>query len=113
MFLSFLTEMAHESMCEVPFLMKQGISSDELQLFLDTAGTSNLSFGVIFKHQWAQGLWSQTTLFENMLPQSPNIVLLELYAVAIAFAIWAPNFAGKTITLHSDNSTTMAFINQM
>ena len=49
MFQSFLTKMAHKSMHEIPFLMKQGISSDELQLFLDTAGASNLSFGVYLK----------------------------------------------------------------
>ena len=56
-------------------------------------------------------MWKETTLFDN--DYKPNIALLKLFAIVVAVKLWAPKLAGKTITLRSDNTAIIAFINQM
>ena len=52
-----------------------------------------------------------TTLFNNDF--KPNIALLELYAIVLAFNVWAKKLQGKFIVLRSDRQATCFFINKM
>ena len=110
MFKQFLLETAHLKVKSVPFLIKLGIDNDQIELYSDSAGAVDKGFGCRFGVHWAQGFWSHTNLFTDTF--SPNIALLELYAITVAFEIWAPNLTGKTITLKLDNAAAVAMINR-
>ena len=111
MFRDFLADSTPHFASEVPFLIKLGISSDDLELFSDAAGANDLGIGCVFGKEWAIGLWSETTLFSN--GYKPNIALLELLAAVCTFTIWAPALSGKSITLRSDNMATVCMLNRM
>ena len=82
----------------------------QLQLFADASGARLNGFGCVYKDEWAWGTWAHTTIFNQI---TPNIALLELFAIVVAVEIWAPQLAGKTIVLRSDNTATVACINTM
>ena len=109
MFKQFLLETAHLQVKSVPFLIKLGIDNDQIELYSDSAGAADKGFSCRFGVHWAQGFWSHTNLFTDTF--SPNIALLELYAITVAFEIWALNLSGKSITLKSDNAAAVAMIN--
>ena len=46
--------------------------------------------------QWTQAKWSETNIFQEALPFTPNIALLKLLAIVIAFDIWAPKVSAST-----------------
>ena len=105
MYRDFLQEMNPEQNRMVPFLWVLNIDNDKIRLFADSAGSRDLGFGCWFGDHWAAGRWCDTTLFNDNF--SPNIALLELFAIVTAFEIWAPQLSSKTITLHSDNQATV------
>ena len=79
-------------------------------MFADASGAKANGFGCVYKNQWAWGTWAHTTIFNQI---TPNIALLELFAIVVAVEIWAPQLAGKAIVLRSDNTATVACINSM
>ena len=103
--------MLTKKMRTVPFLNKLRVFNSDIELLVDTAGNCLLGFGCFFQGQWCQGMWRETSLFSDSY--RPNIALLELFAIVIAVDLWAPELAGKSITLQSDNTATIAFINKM
>lgn len=109
-FKTFLEECADERYRSIPFLIKQKIFNEEIQLFADSAGAAELGFGCTFGKQWAWGKWAETTLFKQC---TPNIALLELLAIVIAVEIWASQLKSRAIVLRSDSQATVAFINTM
>ena len=109
-FRTFLVECAQEKYRSIPFLVKQKRFNEELQLFADASGAKANGFGCVYKNQWAWGTWAHTTIFNEI---TPNIALLELFAIVVAVEIWAPQLAGKAIVLRSDNTATVACINSM
>ena len=108
MYREFLEEMNPEQNRTVLFLRVLNIDNDQIHLFADSAGAADLGFGCHFGDQWAAGRWADTNLFTDSF--SPNIALLELLAIVIAFEMWAPQLSAKTITLRSDNQATVHMI---
>ena len=106
----FLQECSQERYRSIPFLIKQKVFNEELQLFADSAGARELGFGCVFGDRWAYGSWQQTNLFQSI---TPNIALLELFAIVMAAELWAPLLKGQALVLRSDNSATVASINSM
>ena len=94
----------------VPFLVCKGLVADQIQLFVDSAGTSHLGMGCIYGNHRAQGLWQDMTLFAG--GRCPNITLLELLAIVIALEIWAPWLKGSAIKLRFDNQATAGWLTQ-
>ena len=109
-FRTFLVECAQEKYRSIPFLVKQKYFNEELQLFADASGARLNGFGCVYRNKWAWGTWAHTTIFNQI---TPNIALLELFAIVVAVEIWAPQLAGKAIVLRSDNTATVAYINTM
>ena len=81
---------------------------DAIQLYADSAGSSLLSFGCVFKNHWAHGKWSDTSIFTQGI--FPNIALLELYMIVIALELWAPQLQGKHIVWRLDSSVTVGWL---
>ena len=109
-FTKFLDEKADNEIKTLPFLNKLQIFNDQLEFFVDAAGAENLGFGAYFQGRWCQGRWRDTTIFSH---SCPNIALLELYTIVIAVETWAPEIAGKSVVLRTDNTATVSFINCM
>ena len=109
-FKQFLQECEDEKFRSIPFLVQQGVFNHQIQLFADSAGAAKLGFGCVYGNQWAFGSWADTTLFQV---STPNIALLELFAIVMAVELWAPQLAGQRIILRSDNTATVAFLNTM
>ena len=110
MFKTFLKENAHVKVKTVPFLNRLNIDNDKIEMYADAAGAADKGIGCIFGDEWFHGKWSETDLFKN--GYRPNIALLELTAITVGFEIWAPRLAGRTVTLRSDNATTVCFLNK-
>ena len=109
-FRTFLDEHAKPQYRSIPFLVKQQVFQEELQLFADASGAAGNGFGCVFQNHWAFGNWSQTSIFRHI---NPNIALLELFAIVVAVELWAESLSGKSIILRSDNSATVSSINTM
>ena len=109
-FRTFLVECSQERYRSIPFLIKERKFNEEIQLFADSAGAKALGFGCVYGTKWAFGKWEDTQVFNQI---TPNIALLELYAIVIAAELWAKELGGQAIVLQSDNSATVASINSM
>ena len=105
MFKRFLSDTAHYTEYSVPFLAHRAVFNDSMQLFADL---SFLGFGCCFQNAWAQGQWADSTIFQQSV--NPNITLLELFAIAVAVFLWAPQLQGKFIVLHSDSAATVGWL---
>ena len=81
-------------------------NSAELSLHTDAPGT--LGFGGIFRNQWFQGKWlpHQTLDTKNIIIDWP-----ELYAIVVAWYIWASVWAQKRIIFYCDNQAVVSIIN--
>ena len=53
----FLEECSQDRYRSIPFLIKQKVFNEELQLFADSAGARALGFGCVFGNRWAYGSW--------------------------------------------------------
>ena len=109
MFQDFLDEMGPESARSIPFLIRRRRTDSDVRLFADAAGASHLALGCVFEDQWAQGMWRDTDLFTPDF--RPNIAVLELLAIVMAFEIWAPQVTATSLVLKSDNQATGCWIN--
>ena len=110
MFQSFLDQTAHISRYSIPFIDKLELVSSEAEFYADAAGAADKGLGCCYGHHWFQAQWTQTTLFQGGF--TPNIALLELLAIVVAFHIWGHNFARKTLVLRSNNTATCNMINK-
>ena len=110
MFKSFIQANAHLKVQTVPFLQCLSIDNEHIKLFTDATGAADKGIICRYQNQWFHGAWSKTSLFND--GYKPNIALLELLAIIIAFDIWALELNSKTITLQSGNQASCCFINR-
>ena len=107
-FHSFLVRTAQEKYNSIPFPVKLQVEAKTLEFYVDSAGSKKLGLGCIFGNKWAQGLWRYTSLFNSGF--TPNIAILELYAIVLAVELWAEGLAGRTVILRSDNKAIMGWL---
>ena len=81
--------------------------SPQLEVFLDTSANVALGWGAWCGTKWIWGGWDQT--FFNV--HNPSIDFLRLYAVVVAIFAWSDLMANKHVIVHSDNTLTVAVIN--
>ena len=110
-FKSFLEDCGKEEFHSIPFMVKNQVYQQEIELYSDAAGSADRGFGVVFQNAWDFGLWRHTTVFQQGL--TPNIALLELYALVIAVEIWSKDLQAKSIILRSDSKATSHSVNHM
>jgi hypothetical protein len=73
--------------------------ASELELFTDACQTG---FGAVCGKQYTRDFWSDATLSEAKRDTSLSMPYLELLAIAVAVATWAPQLGGRKITIRSD-----------
>lgn len=80
----------------------------DLHLFTDSAGCPDLGCGAVFVSHWAYMLWPQEWKNSSIFKQ---VTFLELVPIVMAFTIWANQFQGKKIILHTDNKALVSILN--
>ena len=114
MFKSFL-EHSDYFVKSVPFLDRLGRANSALEIKADAAGNSELGFGCFLPHtgEWFGKSWKETTWFQNGSEVNRMIYQLELFAITLAFKVFAPNLHGRVVILRSDNVAVVNSINKM
>ena len=65
------------------------VSSEELQLFTDSAGGQSLGFGAYFADKWACGQWPGSWINAGI---TKDITVLELFPIFVAVNVWGKSF---------------------
>ena len=81
--------------------------AQELDLFTDSSGNHNLGFGGYFRNEWFAGTWD----IGFVKRCKPSIEFLELYAIAIAIYLWAPQLMNSRVVLFTDNQMAKTILN--
>ena len=114
MFKSFL-EHSDYFVKSIPFLDRLGRVNSALEIKADVAGNSELGFGCFLPHtgEWFGKSWKETTWFQGDLQANHMIYQLELFAITLAFKVFAPTLRGRVVILRSDNVAVVNSINKM
>ena len=67
------------------------LTNIDLDLFTDSAGCSDLGFGIYFQGYWCHGSWPKE--WDQSILR--NMAFLELFPVLIVLFIWGSKFANK------------------
>ena len=89
-------------------LDKDWSSSDDLQLYTDSAGGETKGCGVYYSGKWAMMQWPTVWANTEILK---DITYLELVPIALAIYLWGCEFKNKRILFFSDNSAVVSIIN--
>ena len=83
------------------------LNPPQLEVFSEASANVTLWWGAWCGNKWIWGGWDQTFFhFYN-----PSIDFLELYVVVVAVYAWSDILANKHVIVHSDNTPTVAVIN--
>ena len=83
------------------------LNPPQLEVFSDASANVTLGWGMWCGRKWMWGGWDET--FFHVY--HPSIDFLELYVVVIAVYAWSDIMANKHVIVHSDNTPTVAVIN--
>ena len=97
--LKFLEEFNGKSF----FLYGSSQTSNLLQLYTDASG--NGGYGAVYNTEWFFGTWPKSWL-------KYNIMVLELYPIVAAVAVWGYKWKNKKICFFTDNEALVAVINK-
>ena len=86
------------------------VSSDDLELFTDSAGGANLGFGIFFKGHWCNARWPRNWYTMGI---TKDITVLELFPIVVSLFIWAEDLKNKKIKFHCDNRAVVDIINKL
>jgi len=87
------------------FYERDWLEADKIELFTDAC---ERGYGCRYGNRWIEGEWSQDQLNRSRNPNAPNesqqrsMPFLELLALIIAAATWAPLWKGKKIRFVTD-----------
>ena len=101
----------------VPFLDRLGRFHSPVEIKADAASKDTLGFGCYLPTtgQWFGKTWSETTWFTppSDLVANKIIYQLELFAILMAFKVFAPNLGGRVVVIRSDNLAVVNSINKL
>ena len=101
----------------VPFLDRLGRFHSPVEIKADAARNDTLGFGCYLPltGHWFGKSWSETMWFTppSNLVANKIIYQLELFAISMAFKIFAPSLGGQVVILRSDNLAVVNSINKM
>ena len=83
------------------------LNPPQLEVFSDASANVTLGWGAWCGNKWIWGGWDQT--FFHIY--NPSIDFLELYTVVVAVYAWSDLLANKHVIVHSNNTPTVAVIN--
>lgn len=93
----------------VYFPESQWLESEQLQLFTDSAGGSDLGCAAILGSRWCFLAWPAVWRNTDILR---DITFLELVPIALAFHLWAELLQNKKILLRTDNKALVFILNK-
>ena len=86
------------------------IANEDIQLFNDSAGSSNLGFGAYFGIKWTYGAWPESLIVKGI---TEDITVLELFPLLVALQIWGDDLRNKKILFRVDNLAVVHIVNSM
>lgn len=86
------------------------VSNEDLQLFTDSAGGSNLGFGAYFAGKWSYGAWPDSWVEQGI---TEDITVLELFPLLVSLHIWGDELQNKKILFRVDNLAVVHIVNSM
>lgn len=86
------------------------VSNEDLQLYTDSAGGSDLGFGAYFAGKWAQGSWPRAWIEGGI---TSDITVLELFPLLVSLHIWGDKLRNKKIVFRVDNMAVVHIVNHM
>ena len=86
------------------------IANEDIQLFTDSAGSSNLGFGAYFGTKWTYGAWPESWIVNGI---TEDITVLELFPLLVALQIWGDDLRNKKILFRVDNLAVAHIVNSM
>ncbi len=92
-----------------PFVDQLQVPATKIGLSTDASGSEKLGFGCFFQLEYVSQQWPEG--FIDPERRDPSICWLELYAVAVAVALWSQHFANMRVVLNCDNQAAVNIIN--
>ncbi|XP_053390337.1 uncharacterized protein LOC123546117 [Mercenaria mercenaria] len=86
------------------------VSNEDVQLFSDSAGGTNLGFGIYFQRHWCQAKWPDSWHKRGF---TADITLLELFPILVAVFIWGSELVNKKIRFNCDNMAVVSILNKL
>lgn len=86
------------------------VSNDDIQLFTDSAGGSDLGFGAYFAGKWTQGSWPLAWVETGI---TADITVLELFPLLVSLHAWGDLLRNKKIVFRVDNYAVVHIVNSM
>ena len=86
------------------------VSNEDMQLFTDSAGGSNLGFGAYFAGKWVYGSWPQSWVEQGIID---DITVLELFPLLVSLHICGGHLRNKKILFRVDNFAVVHILNSM
>ncbi|CAJ0934108.1 unnamed protein product, partial [Ranitomeya imitator] len=80
------------------------VTAGDLNLVTDASGS--VGFGAYWNSKWSCATWHRSWVVYGV---TKNMVLLELFLVVVALALWGSRLANKCILLRSDNKRVPYF----
>ena len=106
MWLVFLDNCSHRSMCR-PFTdLDQFQYAEELNFYTDSSG--KIGYGGVFGTSWCYGFWDP----EFLERCNPSIEYLELFALEACMLTWGNQITDTKIVIFCDNKSVWGMVNQ-
>lgn len=86
------------------------VSNEDVQLFTDSAGGSELGFGAYFAGKWTCAHWPQSWIEQELVR---DITVLEMFPLLVCIHIWGQELRNKKIVFRTDNLSSVHIINSM
>lgn len=86
------------------------VSSEDLELFTDSAGGSGLGYGAYFQGQWFNGKWPAHW---HTCGLSKDITFLELFPIVASVFVWGDMLQDKKIRFNCDNMAVVDILNKL
>ena len=86
------------------------VSSEDCQLYTDSAAGPGMGFGAVYDTRWVYGVWPEEWHAKGL---TDDITLLELFPVLVSIVIWGSCLRNKKILFHSDNQSVVHILSTM
>ena len=86
------------------------VANEDIQLFTDSAGSSNLGFGAYFGSKWCYGAWPEAWITQGI---TDDITVLELFPLLVSLHIWGSELRNKKLLFRVDNLAVVHIVNSM
>ena len=86
------------------------VSNEDVQLFTDSAGGSELGFGAYFAGKWTCAHWPQSWIERDIVK---DITVLEMFPLLVCLHLWGSELRNKKIVFRTDNLSSVHIVNSM